>query len=187
MEDLAVEVVALAVIAQIQPQDVESICGQLGAEGDHVAGLSAAFPAVQYQSNPPLCRVNRHLFRPAISRCQTQESLQAHTVAAIDQPLPRVSKEHRASVAGEPLHEWQVADNRLHLTVAQSARRREFPLLRQEKARRHWSSPRSGAATDWTCIDVGTWSTTCMYSTAGKREAWRPDMGACTATEYEAP
>src|ERR1700733_2110135 len=162
MEDLAVEVVALAVIAQIQPQHVESIGGQLGPEGDPVAGLSAAFPAVQYQSNAPLCRVDRHLVRPAISPCQTQESLQADTVAAIDQPLPRVSKEHRASAAGEPLHEWQVTDNRLHLTVAQSARRREFPVLRQDKARRHWSPPRSGVATDSTCIDVGTGSTTPM-------------------------
>jgi hypothetical protein len=146
------------VIAQIEPQHVEPICDQLGAERDHVARLSAAFPAVQNQRNPTLCRVNSHLFRPAISPSQTQESLQADTVATIEQPFPCVRKERQASPAGEPLQEWQVTDHRLHLTVAQSARRREFPLLRQGKARRQWSPPRSGAATDSTCIDVGAWS-----------------------------
>jgi hypothetical protein len=158
MEDLAVEVVALAVIAQIEPQHVEPICDQLGAERDNVAGLSAAFPAVQNQRNPTLCRVNSDLFRHAIFPSQTQESPQADTLAAIEQPFLRVPKERQASSAGEPLHEWQVTDHRLHLTVAQSARRREFPMLLQGKACRQWSPPRSGAATDSTCIDVGAWS-----------------------------
>ena len=71
MEDLAVEVVALAVIAQIEPQHVESICDQLGAERDHIAGLGAAFPAVQNQRNPTFYRVISNLFRPAISPSQT--------------------------------------------------------------------------------------------------------------------
>ena len=162
MEYLAVEVMALAVIAQIEPQHVESICDQLGAERHHIAGLGAAFPAVQNQRNPPLCQVDSHVFRPAIPPGQTQESLQADTVAAIEQPFPRVRKERQATSAGEPLYEWQVADHRLHLTVAQSARRREFPLRRQRKAPRQWSPPRSGAAGISTCIDVGAWSTRFM-------------------------
>ena len=141
MEYLAVEVVALAVIAQIEPQDVESICDQLGAERHHIAGLSAAFPAVQNQRNPTLCRANSHLFRPDIPPGQTQESLQADTVAAIEQPFPRVCKKGRPSSAGEPLYEWQITDHRLHMAVAQSARRREFPLLPQGKARRQCSPP----------------------------------------------
>jgi hypothetical protein len=159
MEDLAVEVVALAVIAQIEPQHVEPICEQLGTERDNVAGLSAAFPAVQNQRNPTLCRVNSDLLRPAISPSQTQVSPQADTLAAIEQPFLRVRKERQASSAGEPLHEWQVTDHRLYLTVAQRAWRGEFPLLRQGNARRQWSPPRSGAAKDSTCIDVGAWST----------------------------
>ena len=150
MENLAVEVVALPVIAQIEPQHVESACKQLGTERDHVTGLSAAFPAVHQQRDPP----------PALLYLrQSQKSLQADTVAAIDQPFPSVRQQHRAAPASEPLHGRQVADRRLHLAIAQRARRRECRMRRQGTGRRHGSPPGSRAVTEPMCIDIGAWST----------------------------
>ena len=47
MEDLAIEMMGRAMIAQIEPHDVEAVREQQAAERQHVGRLGAAFPAVQ--------------------------------------------------------------------------------------------------------------------------------------------
>src|ERR1700719_3480831 len=104
---------APAMVAQIQPQNIEPTREQFGAERDDVTGVNAAFPAVQHDRDTLLDRFIQPLGRPY--RCppslrQTQKSLQPNAVAAVEQPLSCAPEQRRAASAREPLHWRQVAN-----------------------------------------------------------------------------
>src|SRR5271156_519396 len=104
---------ALAVVAQIQPQNIESTRQQLGTERDDVTGVNAALPTVQHDRDTLPDRFIQPRGRPRrcpMSLRQTQKSLQPNAVAAAEQPLPSAPEQRRPTPAREPLHWRQVAN-----------------------------------------------------------------------------
>jgi hypothetical protein len=81
-----------AMIAQIEPHDIEAVREQQAAERQHVGRFGAAFPAVQQNRDPAsgacgsLGRAS--LSRPAL-RGAAQERLQPDAIATIEQQLLR--------------------------------------------------------------------------------------------------
>ena len=74
MKQLAVQMVGVAVIAQVQPHDLETAVKELLAERKNVQGFSTAFPTVQQHGHPP-CGL----------RWAGVKTLQADAVTAIEQ------------------------------------------------------------------------------------------------------
>ena len=92
MEQLAVQMVRGAVIAQIEAHDLEARCEQGLRQRQHVGGVGAALPAVQ-QHGEALARL------AAALRGTRVECLQRHAVAAVEQQLVA----RRAHRHGAPL------------------------------------------------------------------------------------
>ena len=74
MKQLAVEMVRIAVIAQIQPHYLETTVEKLLAERKNVEGVGATFPTVKEHSDPA-----RALGRAGV------ETLQANAIPAVQQ------------------------------------------------------------------------------------------------------
>ncbi len=79
MKDPAVKMMALAMVAQIEAQNVESAGEQFGTDRDHVTRIRAAFPTVQHDRNARAERLLRRLLNAG-----RQKSQQPRSVAAIE-------------------------------------------------------------------------------------------------------
>ena len=78
MEQLAIEMMGIAVISEIQAKDIIAIREQARTRVQQVARLHAAFPAMQKHDKP--ARTREHMLRCV-------QSQQTHAVAAIDHML----------------------------------------------------------------------------------------------------
>jgi len=82
MKKLFVEVVRIAMVSQIEPDDIEAVLVQRLRQRKHIQRLSAAFPTVQeYGERPP---VLRHL-GPTSTYCRRgrKKRLQSHPVTTV--------------------------------------------------------------------------------------------------------
>ena len=77
MEQRLVEMVAVAVVAEVEPEHGEAASQELRGGQPHVARLGAAFPAVQQQRQPARLDAGHHAVH----------ALQAHAFATVDQML----------------------------------------------------------------------------------------------------
>ena len=93
MEQLAIEVMRGAVIAQVEAHDFEALLEQGLRHRQHIRGIGAAFPAVQ-QHREPFAG-----FTPAPCRAG-MKALQRHAIAAFEQQFSA----GRAYRKGTPLH-----------------------------------------------------------------------------------
>jgi len=118
MEDSGIEVVTVAVIAQIEARDVVAGIEEFLSEREQVHRVCAAFPAVQQHGEA----VGRQPSRIRL-RCDQRE--QAHTVAAIDCDLPRRLAQHGCAPLDPRPSQRQARVDRLHVVMSQPPGRHE--------------------------------------------------------------
>lgn len=108
MEQRLVEMVGIAVIAEIEPEHLETLRQQLRRGQAHIARLGTALPTMQQQSQA----ARGHALDAAV------QALQAHAVAAVDDVLggDRMQRRHRA--LAEPAPHRAGAQHRLQVRIA---------------------------------------------------------------------
>jgi hypothetical protein len=117
VKELAIEMMRLAMVAKVEPYHLEAPLEELLREREDVERLCAALPAVQH-----------HHRRTDAAVGARDEALQPHPGAAIEQLLVRSREErhrppqHAAAAPGD------ARQHRLHMRVAQPARRPEVVL-----------------------------------------------------------
>src|SRR6185369_8934729 len=117
MEQVAVQVMGLAVIAEVQAKYVAAFGEQSAAGVQDVARLRAAFPAVQQY------RKRARLRQHGLARVK---SLQARAAAAIEDVFGRTLLERGAAAPEQPAAHAAGGQRRLQVRTAQPAPRREF-------------------------------------------------------------
>ena len=96
MENLAIQMMGLSVIAKVQAKHVVAIGEQARAGVQHVTRLHAAFPAMQE---------NDESARPRLNALPRMQAKQAYAVAAIQQVLGGAPFQHEQAAAEKhPAH-----------------------------------------------------------------------------------
>ena len=110
MEDLGIEIVAAAVVTEIQPHDVEPVVQQVLAQRQDVEGLRASLPAVQ-QHREARGRGATQSFRGRVVREQPD------ALPAVEHSRPRDGRETPAVPRDARAPEWQARKDRLDVRV----------------------------------------------------------------------
>ncbi len=126
MEQLAVERVRVAVVAQVQAQHAMTEREQLLAQREQVAGRGTAFPAMQQQHGRNRRRGGRRL-----------ECLQPRAFAAVDDMLAAGREQRRGPAQHAAPMQRETREHRLHVRIAQQSARQE---LLQERSRQRSST-----------------------------------------------
>jgi len=114
MEDPRVEVVGVAVVAEVQPHHVEALLEHPRGGHAHVAGLGAALPAVQQQRQADRRRPARQAAVPG---------LQAHAVAAVEDQFAGERATGRQQLLAAAQAHPAGRQHRLQVRIAQPRRR----------------------------------------------------------------
>ena len=124
VEDAGVEMMGIAVVAEVQPYHVEALLEHARGRHAHVAGFGAAFPAVQQQ---------RHALGLAAFDMAVP-ALQAHAIAAIENQLfaDRAGRSQQQQAALQA--HAAGAEHRLQVRVAQPARRLVVSRVQRRRA-----------------------------------------------------
>ncbi len=106
--------VGTAVVAEVQPEHLVAQTEQARGGQAHVIGIGAALPAMQQQHGAAWRRIAGRDAHPA---------LQAHTVAAIEDMFAGDSAAGGQQLAAADAPQGAAAQHRLHVRIAQPARR----------------------------------------------------------------
>jgi hypothetical protein len=124
MEELPVEVVGIAVIAQVEAQDIEAALEELLAQRQHVQRLRTALPTVQ-----------QHHGAPAAERWSRAKALQAYAPATLEEHLPRCGEQRRGAARDRRTPSGRAGQHGLQMAVAKPQRRPEIIRRRSRACR----------------------------------------------------
>ncbi len=119
MEDVLVQMMARAVIAEVEPEDVAALVEQMAAERQHVHRIGAAFPAVQQDREI----ARRRSARGFLTRVMAE---QAHAVTAIDDLSIRNRQHRPGATRDQRPAQAQAGHDGLEVGVGEPAGGREF-------------------------------------------------------------
>jgi hypothetical protein len=120
MEQLCVEMMGFAVIAEIQAKHIEAFGQQARSGVQEIARLHAAFPAVQQHHQAAGAR------QALLRRVHAE---QAHALATIEQMFARATLQCRQPRTVQQAPHATGCQHRLHMRIAQPARRLEIACL----------------------------------------------------------
>ena len=116
MKDVGVEMMRLAVVAEIQAKHVETFAQKAHAGVEHVVGSRAAFPPVKQDDEAARSR------RLPLRRMET---LQAHAVTAVEHVFGCGGFDVAAAKAQQPAAQPARGEHGLDVRIAQQQRRME--------------------------------------------------------------
>jgi hypothetical protein len=123
VEDVAVQVVAVTVVTQVEPHDVKARVEQVLAKREQVQRPRTALPAMQQHGHALRGRASRLFLRRMV--CE-----QPHTLAAVDEHFGGGAQQRRATTLDAAAPQRQARVDRLQVRVTQPARRGELAVRR---------------------------------------------------------